>query len=72
MRVPTTKLQNSFGKYLKHVLNGTEVIITKNGKGVAKINKYTDHRVGLVNEEETDYMINKYMTYEEFLKITEN
>lgn len=72
MRVPTTKLQNSFGKYLNHVLNGSEVIITKNGKGVAKINKYTDHRVGAVNEKAADYMVNKYMTYEEFIKITNN
>ena len=71
MRVPTTKLQNSFGKYLKHVLKGTEVIITKNGKGVAKLNKYTDHRVGVINEEATNHMINKYRTYEEFIDITE-
>lgn len=72
MRVPTTKLQNSFGKYLKLVLEGTEVIVTKNGRGVAKINKYCDPKIGIIQEGTAEYIADKYMTYDDFQKITEN
>lgn len=72
MRVPTTKLQNAFGKYLKHVLEGHDVIITKNGKGVAKIIRYNDPKISVVKEQNSEYVINSYITYEEFVKITEN
>ncbi|MCH4887895.1 type II toxin-antitoxin system prevent-host-death family antitoxin [Acidaminobacter sp. JC074] len=71
MRVPTTKLQNSFGKYLKYVLDGKEVIITKNSKGVAKLVRYTDPNYGMVKEGAVDYS-KSYITYDEFIKITEN
>jgi len=35
--VTTTELQNNFGKYLKYVQEGQEVIILRNGKEVAKL-----------------------------------
>ena len=35
--VTATEIKNSFGKYLKYVMEGNEVIITKNGTEVARI-----------------------------------
>ena len=31
-----TEMQNNFGKYLNMVINGSEVIITKNGKEIGR------------------------------------
>lgn len=31
-----TEMQNNFGKYLNMVLNGNEVIVTKNGKEIGR------------------------------------
>ena len=31
-----TEIQNNFGKYLNMVINGNEVIVTKNGKEVGR------------------------------------
>ncbi len=31
-----TEMQNNFGKYLNMVLNGDEVIVTKNGKEIGR------------------------------------
>ena len=35
--VTATEIQNNFGKYLNMVINGNQVIITKNGKEVGRI-----------------------------------
>ncbi|MCH4886827.1 type II toxin-antitoxin system prevent-host-death family antitoxin [Acidaminobacter sp. JC074] len=72
MRVPTSKFQNAFGKYLKHVQTGEEVIVTKNGKGVAKLIRYSDPLIHLVKEGASDYEISKYMTYQDFLEVSES
>ena len=32
-----TEMQNNFGKYLKQVVNGEEIIVTKNGKEVGRM-----------------------------------
>jgi prevent-host-death family protein len=32
-----TEMQNNFGKYLTMVMNGNEVIVTKNGKEVGRL-----------------------------------
>lgn len=32
----STQMQNNFGKYLKLVMTGQEVIVTKNGKAVGR------------------------------------
>lgn len=37
MKVPSTTLQNTFGKYLKYVEAHEEIIVTKSGKDMAKI-----------------------------------
>lgn len=31
-----TEMQNNFGKYLNMVINGSEVIVTKNGKEIGR------------------------------------
>ena len=31
-----TEMQNRFGKYLKHIMNGGEVIVTRNGKEIGR------------------------------------
>ena len=35
--VTSTEMQNNFGKYLHIVMNGGEVIITRNGKEVGRV-----------------------------------
>lgn len=35
--VTSTEIQNNFGKYLKCVANGYQIIITKNGKEVGRL-----------------------------------
>ncbi|MCH4887430.1 type II toxin-antitoxin system prevent-host-death family antitoxin [Acidaminobacter sp. JC074] len=72
MRVPSTKFKNAFGKYLNVALEGNEVIITKNGKGVAKLKRYTEVYPSSIKEEAADYFVNKRISYEEFQKICEN
>lgn len=74
MIVTTTDLQNSFGKYLQLCQN-EEVVITKNGKKVAKLLPYTeDGTLGrwLVGEGSPRYSAKGIrVTYEEYLKMTE-
>ena len=71
MRVSTTVFQNAFGKYLKAVMNGEDVIVTKNGRGVAKLINYEDPMVYMVKEGVPEYYIRKRVTYDEYLEITE-
>jgi prevent-host-death family protein len=73
MRVPSTKLQNSFGRYLKYVEVHEEIIITKKGKDVAKIIPYDDKKNEYVMEGSAEYQTEgSLVTYEEFLELTEN
>lgn len=37
MTATSTEMQNNFGKYLNIVIDGQQIIITKNGKRVARI-----------------------------------
>lgn len=32
-----TQMQNNFGRYLNHIIQGDEVIVTKNGKEVGRL-----------------------------------
>lgn len=74
MIVTTTDVQNNFGKYLQLCAN-EEVIITKNGKKVAKLLPYSeDGTLGrwLVCEGSPRYSPKGIrVSYEEFLKMTE-
>ena len=55
--VTSTEMQNNFGKYLHIVMNGGEVIITRNGKEVGRIiprkavvSYLTDSLTGILSE----------------------
>lgn len=74
MLVSTTEIQNSFGKYLK-LSQCEEIIITKNGKKVAKLATYEengDRDSWALNESSPSYSPDGIrLTYEEFLRLTE-
>ncbi|MDX9871652.1 MAG: type II toxin-antitoxin system prevent-host-death family antitoxin [Clostridia bacterium] len=72
MRVPSTDVQNNFGKYLKFVEVNEEIIITKNGKDVARIVPCEGPDAGLIAEGAMEYQTRAgWVTYEEFLELTE-
>ncbi len=71
MRVPTTTFQNAFGKYLKKAIDGQEIIVTKNGRGVAKLSHFDDPMIYMTKEGAGEYYIRKRVSYEEFLEIVE-
>ncbi len=56
--VSATELQNNFGKYLKYVQNGNDVIILRNGKEIARLISYdksvsflTDSLLGVLKKD---------------------
>jgi len=71
MRVPSTELQNNFGRYLKFAEAGEEIVVTKNGRDAAR----------LVKVEPPDSMDREHaracrpkrerVTYEEYLALVE-
>lgn len=72
MRVPSTEVQNNFGKYLKFVEAGEEIIITKNGKDAATIKSIHDPNAEYVREGAPEYRSKGRVTYEEYLDLVEN
>jgi len=72
MRVPTTNFQNAFGKYLKLAIEGEDIIITKNGNGVAKMTSYQDPSLYIMKEGTAEYYVRKRVSYSEFCEIVEN
>ncbi len=53
-----TEMQNNFGRYLNMVQNGSEVIVTKNGKEVGRlipresaVSYLTDSLTGILNSD---------------------
>jgi len=67
MRVPSTKVQNNFGKYLKYAQAEEEIIITKKGKDAAKL-----ITCGKVKEDAALYVPKgSCATYEEFIELVE-
>ena len=53
-----TEMQNNFGRYLNLVLNGQEIIITKNGREVGRfipkdtaVSYLTDSLTGILHED---------------------
>jgi prevent-host-death family protein len=73
MRVPSTKVQNNFGKYLKYVEVNEEIIVTKKGKDVARILPCDEEYARLVEEGTAEYQSREgWVTYKEFLELTEN
>jgi prevent-host-death family protein len=73
MKVPSTDVQNNFGKYLKFVEAGEEVIVTKNGKDVAKIVQTAEPKSDYVRENAEAYQLQGgRVTYEEFVELVES
>lgn len=71
MRINTTDLQNSFGKYLA-LVEKEDIIITKNGKSVAKLSRYNEPDFFLVHEESLKYKSTKRISYEEYMALVES
>ncbi len=71
MRVNTTDIQNAFGKYLS-LSEKEDIIITKNGKSVAKLIRYNEPDVFLVHEEAKKYQPVKTISYEEYMELVES
>jgi prevent-host-death family protein len=71
MRVPSTELQNNFGRYLKFAEAGEAIIVTKNGRDVARLVK-VDPSDSMVRETAYPYRSkSEWVTYEEYLALVE-
>lgn len=72
MIISTTEIQNNFGKYLK-LAEYEDVIITRNGKNAAKLSAFKeDEGEWMIREASPEYAaLHVKVSYEEFLKITE-
>jgi prevent-host-death family protein len=71
MRINTTDIQNAFGKYLA-LVEKEDIIITKNGKSVAKLIRYNEPEYFLVHEEAKKYQPTKTVSYEEYMELVES
>ncbi|MEL1136108.1 type II toxin-antitoxin system prevent-host-death family antitoxin [Desulfitobacterium sp. THU1] len=71
MRINTTDIQNAFGKYLA-LVEKEDIIITKNGKSVAKLIHYNEPDFFLVHEEAKKYQPTKKVGYEEYMELVES
>ena len=71
MKVPSTEVQNNFGKYLKIASELEDVIVTRKGCEVAKIVSCEERSI--IAEEAANYIFNDRwkLSYEEFLKMVE-
>ncbi len=71
MKVTSTEVQNSFGKYL-NLLEYEDIIITKNNRNIAKLIPYEEKTNTLIKEHSGSYAIKKRITYEEYVALVEN
>ena len=69
MRINTTDLQNAFGKYLA-LVEKEDIIITKNGKNVAKLIHYSEPDYFMLHEEMGNYKSTRRISYEEYMNLT--
>lgn len=65
MRVNSTDFQNAVGRYLA-LAQKEDIIITKNGKNVAKLVAYTEPDF-FINEIKGDYKMVRRISYEEYM-----
>ena len=74
MIISTTEIQNNFGKYLK-LAEYEDVIITRNGKKAARLSAFKEDEYDdrlMLRETSPEYAASHVkVTYEEYLKITE-
>ena len=72
--ITATELKQSLGKYLDYVEQQNDVVITKNGKKIARLTPYvTDiEEYFIIREKALDYQYGgKKVSYEEFMEIYE-
>ena len=62
-----TEMQNNFGRYLEMVINGNEVIVTKNGKEVGRLVPY-EHTMEFLTDSLTGIIKGEYDLDEERTK----
>lgn len=68
MRVSSTEVQNSFGKYLKYVELNEEIIVTKKGRDVARILRCEEN--DSMMEDAAEYKTSGgWVTYEEYIEL---
>jgi Uma2 family endonuclease len=71
MKITSTEVKNSFGKYLR-LCHSEPVYITKNGKTIAQLLNYTE-KPNLVKDPSGAYNLRRnLMTYEEFTEMNED
>jgi len=70
LKISTTALQNSFGKYLKLAAEGKTIYIEKNQKPVAVLKGIGEEERFYLREEAAEYEPAKRYSYEEFLELT--
>lgn len=71
MRINTTDMQNAFGKYLA-LVEKEDIVITKNGKSIAKLIRYNEPDYFLVHEEAKRYQPTKTVSYEEYMELIDS
>ena len=74
LTVTATELKQNFGKYMSHIEQQGEVVITKNGTKTARLTPYVTNleQYLLMKEQVLDYQYGgKKVSYEEFMEIYE-
>jgi len=71
MRVSTTDMQNAFGKYLS-LAEKEDIIITKNGKSVAKLTCYNEPDFFLLHEESLKYKSTRKISYVKYMELVDS
>lgn len=75
MEATATEMKNNFGQYLEEVMtNGNDVMITRNGKKVARLTPFGKEGGSVLSVKENAFDYNfgkKKVSYEEFLAINE-
>jgi prevent-host-death family protein len=72
--ITVTELKHNLGKYMDYVEEQNDVVLTKNGKKVARLTPYISNieQYFLVRERALDYQYGgKKVSYEEFMEINE-
>jgi len=73
--ITATELKSNLGKYIDYVIDDNEVVLTKNGRKVARLTPYLTEieRYFTVKDKSLDYQFGgKKVSYEEFLEIYEH
>lgn len=71
MKVPSTEVQNNFGKYMKIAAELEDVVITRKGREIAKLVPCEERNT--IGETAVNYIVgdSRGMSYPEFIEMTE-